>query len=381
MSSIPLFELDYDAAEARAVADVLASGWLTMGERVLEFETRFAAMLGGGEVGCLAVANCTAALYMAAWAAGVGPGDEVIVPGLTFVADANVVRMLGAEPVFADCVSSGDLNVDPDAVERLVTERTRALVVVHFAGYACDMRRLSELCRSRGIALIEDAAHAPGATFGGRALGTIGDFGCFSFFGNKNLAVGEGGMIACSDPEALQRLRLLRSHGMTTQTLDRHRGRAHAYDVALPGLNLRMDEVHAALGVVQLGKLAAGNRRRAALTALYRQRLRDSPIEVPFVHDTGDVPAHHIMPVLLPRGADRPGIVRALKDEGIQTSMHYPPFWSFTAYGHVRPEALPNVADVVGREITLPLFPTMTDEQVERCASALLRAASHVETA
>ena len=268
MSSIPLFELDYDAAEATAVADVLASRWLTMGERVLEFESRFASMLGGGPIGCLAVANCTAALYMAAWAAGVGPGDEVIVPGLTFVADANVVRMLGAEPVFADCASSDDLNVGPDAVERLITARTRAVIVVHFAGYACDVQGLSQLCRARGIALIEDAAHAPGATLDGRALGTFGDFGCFSFFGNKNLAVGEGGMIACSDPATLQRLRLLRAHGMTTQTLDRHQGRAQSYDVALPGLNLRMDEIHAALGIVQLGKLAAGNRRRAGITAL-----------------------------------------------------------------------------------------------------------------
>ncbi len=376
MSPIPLFELDYDDAEAAAVAEVLASGWLTMGERVLEFETRFAAMLGGDGVGCLAVANCTAALYMAAWAAGVGPGDEVIVPGLTFVADANVVRRLGAEPVFADCVSTGDLNVDPDAIERMITPRTRAVIVVHFAGYACDMDRLSHLCRSRGIALIEDVAHAPGATWHGRVLGTIGDFGCYSFFSNKNLAVGEGGMIACGDPEAMQRLRLLRSHGMTAQTLDRHNGRAHGYDVALPGLNLRMDEIHAALGTVQLRKLPSGNRRRAEIAARYRRLLADGPIEVPFAHRTDDAPAHHIMPVLLPRGADRPAIARALKAEGIQTSMHYPPFWSFDAYARVRPESMPHVAEVVERELTLPLFPRMTDEQVERCAAALLRVAS-----
>ena len=376
MSAIPLFELNYDDAEARAVSGVLASGWLTMGEQVLEFERRFAAMLGGGTAGCLAVSNCTAALYMAAWAAGVGPGDEVIVPGLTFVADANVVRMLGAEPVFADCVSTDDLNVDPDAIERLIGPRTRAVIVVHFAGYACDMDRLAGLCRTRGVTLIEDVAHAPGATFGDRSLGTLGDVGCFSFFSNKNLSVGEGGMITCRDPELFERLRLVRSHGMSTQTLDRHRGRANAYDVLRPGLNLRMDEIHAALGCAQLAKLPQANRRRGEITARYRRLFADGPVEVPFSHARHGTSAHHIMPVLLPRGTDRAAVMQGLKAAGVQASMHYPPFWSFTAYPNVEAATMPRVAEVVERELTLPLYPTMTDEQVDTCASALLRLVS-----
>ena len=375
MWRIQLVRLDYDDRERAAADAVIESGWLTMGERVIEFETRFASMLGGDGVACLATANCTAALHMAVLAAGVGPGDEVIVPALTFVADANVVRIAGATPVFADSASPSDLTVDPDDVARRITGRTRAVIVVHYAGYPCDMDAIVEVCRRHGVALIEDVAHAPGATHRGRPLGTIGDVGCFSFFSNKNLSIGEGGMVSFRDPEIGQRLRHLRSHGMSTQTLDRHAGRAWTYDVVQPGLNYRMDEVHAALGTVQLAKLPEGNRRRGALTARYRSRLAGTGIDVPFADRAAGESAFHIMPVLLPAGTDRQRVMERLKRDGIQSSIHYPPFWAFAAYAsQARPEDAPVVAAVAPRELTLPLYPTLDDDGVDAVVESLLHA-------
>ena len=186
MWKVQLFKLNYDQRELDAVRDTVASGWLTMGERTTEFESKFSSFLGHG-VDCIAVANGTAALHMALLALGIGDGDEVIIPGLTFVADANVVRIVGAKPVLADCTSLDDWNISASTIENCITPRTKAVLVVHYAGYPCDMPSILELCRSRGLKLIEDVAHAPGATIDGRSCGTWGDIGCFSFFSNKNL--------------------------------------------------------------------------------------------------------------------------------------------------------------------------------------------------
>jgi len=218
MWKVQLFELNYDEREVRAVEEVVRSGWITMGPKTSEFESAFQTQLGGHR--CTAVSSGTAALHLAVLALDLGPGDEVIVPALTFVADANAVRMAGAEPVFADCESLENWNVGVDSIRQRITDRTRAVVCVHYAGYACRMEELRALCDEKGLALVEDVAHAPGGTYGDRPLGTIGDVGCFSFFTNKNLSVGEGGMVAVGDPDLEATIRLLRSHGMTTLTLD-----------------------------------------------------------------------------------------------------------------------------------------------------------------
>jgi dTDP-4-amino-4,6-dideoxygalactose transaminase len=372
---VPLFALNFDSRERDAAAAVVESGWLTMGERTIAFEEAFAAFLGGG-VACTAVSSCTAALHMALLALGVGPGDEVVIPALTFVADANVVRMVGAKPVLADCASLDDWNVSADTLARQLTDRTRAVIVVHYAGYPCAMRPILDLCRARGIALVEDVAHAPGASLGGVACGRFGDVGCFSFFSNKNLSIGEGGMAVATAPGLHDELRRLRSHGMTTLTLDRHKGRAISYDVVRPGLNYRMDEIRAALGLVQLAKLPAANRRRRALTEAYRAALARTPVAAPFAHrPSEEEAAYHIMPVLLPEGVDRTAVINQMKVEGIQTSIHYPPFWGFTAYRDEVDEAsCPVAAEVTRRVLTLPLFPGMEDEDVARVVDALARA-------
>ena len=264
-----------------------------------------------------------------------------------------------------------------ESIDAKITERTKAVIVVHYAGYPCkDIGEIAELCKERGIGLIEDVAHAPGATFDGKACGTWGDIGCFSFFSNKNLSIGEGGMVSTCSEDLSKKIRYLRSHGMTSLTLDRHKGRSITYDVAHPGLNYRMDEMRAALGSVQLDKLLEGNRNRKELTERYRANLKNSSVEMPFSDQpTGSLSAYHILPVLLPAHIDRVAVINALKEKRIQSSIHYPPFWNFTAYeGQFSPKQAPIVAQICERQLTLPLFPTMTKAEVDQVTAVLLQA-------
>jgi dTDP-4-amino-4,6-dideoxygalactose transaminase len=298
-------------------------------------------------------------------AAGLGPGDEAILPSLTFVATANAVRYTGATPVFADIAGEDDLNVSYHAIEKLINAHTRAILVVHYGGYACDMPSIMELARERGLTVIEDAAHAVGSELDGIHLGVWGDIGVYSFFSNKNMTTGEGGMVVTNNEQYAQKLRLLRSHGMTSLTWDRHKGHAWSYDVVDLGYNYRIDEIRAALGKVQLGKLPANNERRRRLTQVYREALQElaPQVSVPFVRHAG-ISAAHLMPVLLPAGTNRAGFMEGMKSQGIQTSIHYPPIHTFTAYHDGAKYSLPNTEDIAAREVTLPLFPAMLDEDV-----------------
>ncbi|BAH77527.1 DegT/DnrJ/EryC1/StrS family aminotransferase [Solidesulfovibrio magneticus] len=373
MWRVPLFDLDFDSREEDAVLAVLRRRWLTMGEETQAFEQEFAAMLGQG-ASCLAVSSCTAALHAAMDQLGLRPGDEVVVPALTFVADANVVAMCRATPVLADCASPQDWNMNARTIARAVTSRTKAVLVVHYAGQPCDMDPIVALCRERGLVLVEDAAHAVGATYRGRQCGTFGDMACFSFFSNKNLSCGEGGMFVTRDPDRLARARLFRSHGMTSLTLDRHKGRVDSYDVLAPGLNYRMTEMSAALGRVQLAKLEGNNARRERLAAAYATQLDAMPGVVrPWPGGVaGCRSACHIMPVLLPKRVDRAALMAGLRGQGIQSSIHYPDMQQFTAYKDLLRGA-PVAAEICARELTLPLFPSMSMEMVHEVV-ALLRA-------
>jgi dTDP-4-amino-4,6-dideoxygalactose transaminase len=345
-----------------------------MGMKTKSFEERFAALLGSGSQ-AIAVSSGTAALHMALLALGVGPGDEVIVPGLTFIADANVVLMVGAKPVLADCSSFDDWNIDPADVERKITAKTRAVILVHYAGYPCDMDALAEVCAPRRIAIIEDSAHAIDATYRGRQCGTFGEVGCFSFFANKNLSVGEGGLYATRSEELAQKGRHLRSHGMSTLTLDRHEGRAISYDVLAPGLNYRIDELRAALGLIQLDRLKKANAARKALTLQYRELLAGfSGASVPFQELKHVEPSYHIFPILLGEKVDRIRTIQAMRDRGIQTSIHYPAIQKFAAYESLELGATPIANAISERELTLPLFPTMRADQVELVVSSLKEA-------
>ena len=369
---VPLADLDIDQEEKQAVMDVLDSRWLTMGAVTQRFEEQFAAAVGARYA--LAVSNATVALHMACLALGIGPGDEVIVPSLTFVATANAVLYTGAEVRFADISDADDLTISPQEIERKITPNTKAIIVMHYGGYPCRMADILDLASRYDLALIEDAAHAPGASLNGRCLGTWGDVGCFSFFSNKNISTAEGGMLVTNREDIAERVKVLRSHGMTSLTWDRHQGHAYTYDVIDLGYNYRIDEIRSALGLVQLGKLAHNNARRRALTEHYRSALADSGLALPFKKLIG-TPAYHIFPVLLPEGSQRKAFIDSLRGQGIQTSIHYPPVHLFTyyrsRYGDI---SLPVTESVAAREVTLPLYPGMRADDVEVVVESVMHA-------
>jgi dTDP-4-amino-4,6-dideoxygalactose transaminase len=370
---VPLSDLVVDETLLAAAHDAVASGWWSMGPRVAEFEQAFAESTGAGQA--IAVSSGTSALHLALVALGLGPGEEAVLPSLNFVAAANTIAHTGATPVFCDVRGPRDLNLDPEDLEAAISPATRALVVLHYGGHPCDMAAVLDVAERHGLVVIEDAAHAPGATWQGRSCGTIGRVGCFSFFSNKNMPIGEGGMIVTDDDELAARIRLLRSHGMTTLTWDRHRGHASSYDVVETGFNFRLDEIRAAIGLVQLGRLAAENEARASVVDRYRARLSGQMgIVVPFDGLDGNVPSNHLAVIVVPEG--RGDDVRAaLRAERIQTSMHYPPIHRFTAYAdRGRRRELPVTDDLADRLITLPLYGHLSDAEVDLVADAVLRA-------
>ena len=374
MWSIQLFKLNFDEKEVLAASSVVESGWLSMGEKVIEFEDKFSNFLGSNAQ-CAAVSNGTAALHAALLAGGIGPGDEVIIPSLTFVADINVVELVGANAVLADSTSLENWNMSAGEIKKKISNKTKAVIIVHYAGYPCeDIEEISNLCKMNNILLIEDVAHAPGASVDGKKCGTWGDIGCFSFFSNKNLSIGEGGMVSSCDAELTKKLKYIRSHGMTSLTLDRHKGRSITYDVAQPGLNYRMDEIRAAIGLEQLKKLSPGNSARKNLTDQYRLNFKNTKIFIPYdLQDTNLVSAYHILPILLPENTDRVHVIEGLKKNGIQSSIHYPPFWSFEAYrGVFDPKDTPNSFEICNRQLTLPLYPTMTVDEVNTVCKFVL---------
>ncbi len=359
---VPLADLDYGPEEAQAVQQVLESRWLSMGEVTQEFEHRFAKYLGLQHA--VAVSNATVALHLACLALDIGPGDEVIAPSLSFVATTNAVLYTGAEVRFADILGPQDLNLDPSSVEKLVNPRTKAILVMHYGGFPCQMEAIVDIAKRHHLVVIEDAAHAPGASLAGKALGTWGDVACFSFFSNKNISTGEGGMLVTDRKDIAERVRILRSHGMTSLTWDRHHGHAYSYDVIDLGYNYRIDEIRSALGLAQLDKLDNNNKRREAITRQYWQSLRNTSLDLPFRSARGRS-AYHIFPVLLPPGHDRIAFIDQLRGAGIQTSIHYPPIHWFQYYRARYPDVvLPVTEAVARREVTLPLFPDMTDEMV-----------------
>ena len=364
-----------DEAVLGVVREAVESGWWSMGPRVEELEALFGELTGASHV--LAVSSGTAALHLALLGVGCGPGDEVVLPSLNFVAAANAITRLGATPVFCDVTGMDDLNLDPADLDAAIGPRTKAVVAFHYGGYACDLDAVIECVEGRGIAIVEDAAHAPGATWRGRALGTIGDVGCFSFFANKNVPAGEGGAIVTSNSALAERMRLLRSHGMTAPTWQRHHGHSSTYDVVDAGFNFRLDELHAALARLQLDRLADANAARRERVLQYRALLAGvDGLSFPFP-DAASVEssAHHLVVVVLPSGAVRAAVRGALSDERIQTSIHYPPTHRFTAYADVgarRP--LPRTDDLTDRILTLPLFAHMPGDDVEIVADALARA-------
>jgi dTDP-4-amino-4,6-dideoxygalactose transaminase len=320
------------------------------------------------------VSNCTAALHLAYLAAGIGPGDEVIVPSLTFAATAAAVIHCGGTPVFADIVGQHDLSIDPDDVAEKITPRTKAVAAVHFAGYAAPVDRLRGLCDEHGLALIEDAAHAPSARLGERKLGTYGLAGCFSLFSNKVISVGEGGMLATDDDRVADFTRRYRSHAIEPPATNAVGIPVAGYDVAGLGCNYRFDEPRAALALSRLGRLELEIGRRRELTHMYREQLRGMKgLTLPFGDEDVDSSSCYVMPVMLD-DPERQGPLReALRERhGVQTSLLYESIHLFTAYRERYPGvSLPRTELASRTEVTVPLFPDMTEEQQGRVVAAL----------
>jgi dTDP-4-amino-4,6-dideoxygalactose transaminase len=367
------------APEVRAVTAALRSGWLTTGPRVRELEERVARAAGARHA--VALNSCTAALHLALAAAGVGEGDEVVTSPYTFAATGEAILYLGARPVFAD-IDPVSLNLDPAAVERKLTRRTRAILPVHIAGLPCDLAGLRSLARARRAVVIEDAAHALGAAVGGRPIGSHSEFVCFSFYATKNLTTGEGGMVATGDRRLAERVRRLSLHGLSRDAWKRYtRQGTWRYDIVEVGYKYNMTDVAAALGLAQLRRFPAMQAKRARLAARYGRLLGASDaFDLPPVR-RGTTHAWHLYILRLRPGVlrlDRDRLIEELRDRGIGTSVHFLPLHLMSHYrkalGH-RPGDFPHTERESARAVSLPLHPALSLDQQDRIASTLLEIA------
>lgn len=365
----PLIELGTPTLgepEKQALCAVIDDGWLTMGDRVRRFETTFAQMHGVSDA--IAVHSATAALQLSLQAFDVGPGDEVLVPSLTFVATTNVMIHCGATPVFVDIVADTEPHISLDDARRKLTSRTKAIMLMHYGGFMIDIEPWRAFADEHGLLLFEDAAHTAGMA----GVGTRSEAASFSFFTNKNMTTAEGGMMVVRDEQRFARAKVLRAHGMTASTLDRARGRAVGYDVIDCGHNYRMDELRAAMGLVQIERLLGWNETRRALTQHYREVIaaRLPQVRVPFA--AGHRTTAHIMPVLLPAGTDRHRVMQRMRELNVQTSMHYPPIHQFDYYRRKFPGVeLPITEQFCASELTVPLHPKLSNADVERVVESL----------
>jgi len=367
---IPLFDLNFNEAEAKAAYDVIKSGWISTGPKCLEFEEKFASMLG--TTYAVSLANCTVALHLALVILGVKAGDEVIVPSLTFVATANAVRYVGATPVFADICSLEEPTISPQDIKNKITPKTKAIIVMHYAGFPCRMDEIMQLARKHNLKVIEDACHGPLSEYKGKKLGTIGDIGCFSFFSNKNISTGEGGMLITNNPDYAAEAKLLRSHGMTTMSYQRASGHATEYDVVRLGFNYRMDDIHAAIGIVQLDKLKNDLEKRAQVRKWYLEALKDNQkIIVPFAEHSGFV-SNYVFPVVIKDANrdQRDALRNYIHERGVQTSIHYPAVQRFSSFQDFYVD-LPKTDRYVMSTLTLPMYAKLKKIDIEEIVGSI----------
>jgi dTDP-4-amino-4,6-dideoxygalactose transaminase len=369
---IPLFDLNYDEQEAQAAYDVIKSGWISTGPKCLELEEKFASMLNV-KYAC-SVTNCTAALHLAMVILGIKEGDEVIVPSLTFVATANAVRYVGATPIFADIISLEELTIDPEDIKRKITNKTKAIIVMHYGGFPCKMDEIMAIAKENNLKVVEDACHGPLSEYKDKKLGTIGDIGCFSFFSNKNISTAEGGMLVTNNLKYDQEARLLKSHGMTTMSYQRASGHATEYDVIRLGYNYRLDDIRAAIGLVQICKLKNDLEKRAQVRSWYIEELKDnSDIIIPFTNYTGFV-SNYIFPIVLKNAnkEKRDKVREKLHNAGIQTSIHYPPVHLFSCFSGNN-KKLNNTELAYQSLISLPMYSKLSIDQIKWIADNIYK--------
>lgn len=361
--------------EIEEVVRTLRSGWLGTGPRVKRLEDDFRKYTGAKHA--VALNSCTAGMHLALLAAGVGPGDEVVVPSLTFAATANVVVHAGATPVFAD-VDLRTMNLDVSKLESRLTPRTKAILPVHFAGRPCDMERILAIARPRGIRVIEDAAHAIETVAAGRKVGSIGDATCFSFYVTKNVMTGEGGMVTTDDDAWAEKLRISSLHGLSRDAWKRYSGSGFAhYEVLMPGFKYNMADLQAALGIHQLARVAENAGKRRRIWRIYDEAFAGLPAERPAPEEAGSVHARHLYTLLLDLDrlrVDRDAVIAALKDEGIGTGVHFIALHLHPYYRDrfdLRPSDFPASAEISRRTISLPLSAKLTPADVDDVVAAV----------
>mgnify|MGYP001548313714 CR=1 FL=1 len=372
-SFLPYGRQEICDADIKAVVEALVSGWLTTGPRVSQFETAFAAHCGAGEG--VAVNSGTAALHCAMRALGLKPGEEVIIPAITFAASANAAVYEGGVPVFAD-VEADTLLIDPVSAAMKITPKTRAIMAVDYAGQPADYDALRALAQDRGISLIADSCHAPGATYKGRRTGTLADISCFSFHPVKHLTTCEGGMAVTDDAAMAAHMRAFRNHGIDSDHRSREAAGAHAYDMAELGYNYRLPDVQCALGLAQLARLDQWVAARQTIAGWYEEALAGVAEVTPLKTHKDRTNAHHLYVVRLADHIDRDRAFGRLRAEGIGANVHYAPVYLHSYYRKrgYQPGIAP-LAEAASRQIiTLPMFPAMTRGDVARVAAALERA-------
>jgi len=372
---LPFHRTSVGEEEARAVLDVLQSGWLTSGPKVKEFETEFARFIGAAHA--VAVNSCTAALHLALAACGVEEGDEVIVPTMTFAATGEVVQYFKCKPILVDCKKES-FHIDPEQIDRAITSRTRAIVPVHFAGFPCEMDAIVDIAKKQKVRVIEDAAHSFPASYNGRMIGTIGDLTCFSFYATKSITTGEGGMVTTENPEFADRMRILSLHGISKDAWTRYAANgAWRYDILEMGFKDNLTDLQAALGLAQLEKAELFRKRRAAIARLYSLSLASFDGFLPPPEPDNSCHAWHLYvvrvdPSCLTIGRDQ--VIEELKARRIGTSVHFIPLHLHSLYQKrlgYRTGQFPHAEQHFANAISLPLFPDMTREEIDRVIAAL----------
>jgi dTDP-4-amino-4,6-dideoxygalactose transaminase len=361
---IPLFDLNFGEEEIQAVTETIRSKWISTGPKCEELEQLFVEMLNVKYA--VSLSNCTDALHLACITCNLGPGDEVLCPSLTFAASVNCIRYVGATPVFCDIVGPEHINIDPEDIKRKITSKTKAIIVVHMAGFPAKMDEIMKIAKDNNLKVIEDACHGPLSEYKGKKIGTIGDAGTFSFFSNKNISTGEGGMLVTNNEETAKRVRLLRSHGMTTMSYQRAKGHATAYDILELGYNFRMDDIRASIGCVQMKKLHNDLEKRIHIRAKYIEELsKIKGIIIPFADNKYFV-SNYIMPIVLINSTKeyRDEVRNKIYEAGIQTSNHYPAIHKFSIYQNYEAK-LPQTEYVADNEITLPMYAALSDTQIK----------------
>lgn len=374
---LPFALPDIGDDEINEVIDSLRSGWLTTGPKSKRFEVDFAAFVGDG-VEAITVTSATAGLHLALEAIGVGPGDEVITTPYTFTSTAEVVRYLGADPVFVD-IDPNTRNIDPKLIERAITSRTKAIIPVHFAGLSCDMKSILTISKQYNLKVIEDAAHALPTTCGGQLVGSLkSDATVYSFYATKTIATGEGGMVVTANPEIAKRCRVMRLHGISRDAFDRYTSNKPAwhYEVVAPGFKYNMTDLAASLGIHQLKKAWAFQKKRQQMARNYDVALAGMPVELPPQAPTGDTHAWHLYVIRLTDAAKIPRdrFIELMAEQGIGCSvhfipLHFHPYWR-DRYG-LKSESFPEATRLYQGAVSLPLYTKMTQSDQERVIDAV----------